>query len=302
VRRQHRIVGLSSYRDCDEAAGSRPDAWKTRLFRACQQLRSRPGLQSWAAARDIPFHDYLCEDTKAFEVWLQALQPDLLITCEAPVLPESVFTIPRLGTINIHYSLLPEYRGGSPLLWQVIDGSSEGGVSVHFIDAGIDTGPLIEQVMLPLPQGASATRLGQLMEARAATALQRALDKICTPGFQPREPGKGRTAFARNISQPSLVEFIDWNEWPIEKIWRVLRYIEYWPANHGIPAGWRQLCRWKVEGILRAKSRTPGGAPWSLQPVGHYLQLHCRQGSIRLSPRLHPPVLLKRTLAAIRPA
>ncbi len=70
---------------------------------------------------------------------------DLLLVCRFEILRAPVFTAPRWGTLNVHSALLPAYRGVHPVSWALVDGAAETGVTVHGIDAGVDTGPIVAQ-------------------------------------------------------------------------------------------------------------------------------------------------------------
>ncbi len=287
VARQHALVGVATDDSggCAGVSGLLREVWSG--------LRGEPSLQLWAAWRGIPLHHYRRERAEAFADWLHRLEPDLLVTCKAPLLPASVFTLPRHGAINIHYSLLPAYRGGSPLLWQVVNGETQGGVTIHYIDAGIDTGPVLRQAPLPLPPGATAGQLEHLLGKLAATLLADALAAVAAgeQGVALARP-TDQTVFARNIEQASLVDFIDWDDWPLEKIWRVLRFMAFWPASHGIPPGWPRLLRWRVGDIVSRDAVLPAGG-WRIDTVGRRLLLRTRRGAIELRPSIHPPTLLR---------
>lgn len=82
---------------------------------------------------------------------LQALQPDLLLVWSyTMLLPGGVLAIPRLGAVNVHGGLLPEYRGGHVMNWAIANGERETGVTLAFIDEGIDTGPVIAERRFPI--------------------------------------------------------------------------------------------------------------------------------------------------------
>ncbi len=282
----HRLVGVAT--DDPPPTGGRR---ATRYLRAgWQRLRADRPLADWAAGRGLPCFHYHAGDAQGFAAWLRRLDADLLITCKAPLLPETVFDAPRLGAINIHYSLLPNYRGGSPLLWQVVHAESEGGVTIHRIDAGIDTGPLLVQRAVPLPAGASSRELDRLLAGVAAQLLPEAIDKVARGERGRPPPPMPGAVFAPNPGHPSLLAFIDWRRWPLERIWRVLRFMEYWPVTQGVPAGWRRLLRWRVGGIVSSR---PGPDDWRLRPAGLRLRLETRRGEIELIPRLHLPTLVR---------
>ena len=81
---------------------------------------------------------------------LRALAPDLAVIDGTYILKESVFSLPRLGAINLHCGRLPEYRGAPPAFWELYNGEREVGVTVHWVTAGVDEGPIIRQELVPL--------------------------------------------------------------------------------------------------------------------------------------------------------
>ena len=81
---------------------------------------------------------------------LRALQADLQIVVAFRMLPEVVWQMPRLGTFNLHASLLPQYRGAAPINWAVINGETETGITTFFLKHEIDTGEIIDQVRVPI--------------------------------------------------------------------------------------------------------------------------------------------------------
>lgn len=83
---------------------------------------------------------------EAFIEELRSLQADLQIVVAFRMLPEIVWNMPRLGTFNLHASLLPQYRGAAPINWAVINGDTETGITTFFLKHEIDTGEIIQQV------------------------------------------------------------------------------------------------------------------------------------------------------------
>lgn len=81
---------------------------------------------------------------------LRALKADLQIVVAFRMLPEVVWNMPRLGTFNLHASLLPQYRGAAPINWAVINGDTETGITTFFLKHEIDTGEIIDQVKVPI--------------------------------------------------------------------------------------------------------------------------------------------------------
>jgi methionyl-tRNA formyltransferase len=104
---------------------------------------------------------------------LQALQPDLQVVVAFRMLPEIVWRLPRLGTFNLHASLLPDYRGAAPINWAIINGETKTGVTTFFIDEKIDTGEIILQKEVEiLPEDNASSLHDKLMIAGAGLVLK----------------------------------------------------------------------------------------------------------------------------------
>ncbi|HPB03932.1 MAG TPA: methionyl-tRNA formyltransferase, partial [Bacteroidaceae bacterium] len=122
---------------------------------------------------------------------LRALCADLHIVVAFRMLPKAVWAMPRLGTFNLHASLLPQYRGAAPINWAIINGETETGVTTFFLDHEIDTGDIIDQVKVPInPDDNAGTLHDKLMEI-GAELVSRTVDDIIT----------GRV---RTMSQPDI--------------------------------------------------------------------------------------------------
>ena len=96
---------------------------------------------------------FLIQDKKdqGYRMFVEACKPDLIVSAGFPlILKQDVLTIPPLGAINIHGSYLPFYRGPQPLEWQMINGEPFAGVTIHYMDEGIDTGNILAQDKLPI--------------------------------------------------------------------------------------------------------------------------------------------------------
>ena len=89
---------------------------------------------------------------EAFIEALRAWQADLQIVVAFRMLPQVVWDMPRLGTFNLHASLLPQYRGAAPINWAVMNGDTETGITTFFLQHEIDTGEVIQQVKVPIAE------------------------------------------------------------------------------------------------------------------------------------------------------
>src|SRR5262249_43176407 len=117
---------------------------------------------------------------------LATLQPDLhLVWSHSMLLSPEVLQVPRLGSVNVHGGLLPEYRGGHVMQWAMINGQQETGVTLHHIDEHLDTGPIIAQRRFPIAPDDDARSLRQKLRQTGASLLSEWLPAILA-GNAPR--------------------------------------------------------------------------------------------------------------------
>ena len=110
-------------------------------------------LELAAKKLGVKFSRYSEINCHTFQRELTLLAPDLLITCHfQKILDENIIKIPKVGCINLHPSLLPRYRGMAPQHWSIINGDSETGITIHFIDSGVDTGKIIIQKKIKIDE------------------------------------------------------------------------------------------------------------------------------------------------------
>src|SRR6478672_11723417 len=142
---------------------------------------------------------------------IRALNPDLIVVMAyGQILPRDVLEIPRIACLNLHASLLPRHRGAAPIQAAIAAGDPETGITVMYMDEGLDTGDLFLQeslTILPNDTGGSLhDRLAQL----APKALAKALDQLAN-GAAPRRPqNAARATYAPRLSREAGL--IDWSE------------------------------------------------------------------------------------------
>ncbi|HEY1663931.1 MAG TPA: methionyl-tRNA formyltransferase [Verrucomicrobiae bacterium] len=210
---------------------------------------------------------------------LRELKPDLIVVVAyGQILPQAILDLPKAGCINVHTSLLPKYRGASPIQSALLNGESETGVTIMKMDAGLDTGPILTQRPLPiLPEDNSQTlhdRLAQLgAELLAGTIPDYVAGKI-SPHPQPAEG----VSYAAKIKKEDGK--IDWTQ-PAKKILDRMRAFTPWP---GVFATFRQDAKplllkiWKAEIIGRSG---PAGEVLQADKTG--IVIACGTEAMRIS-------------------
>lgn len=109
---------------------------------------------------------------------LEALKADLFVVVAFRMLPEIVWNMPPKGTINLHASLLPEYRGAAPINWAIIQGETSTGVTTFFIEQEIDTGMVIEREALTISENETAGELHDRLMYLGKTLVQKSVQQI----------------------------------------------------------------------------------------------------------------------------
>ena len=135
-------------------------------------------VKGFAERHQLPLAQPTNLKSAAFAKTLRAWAPDLQVVVAFRMLPESVWALPPLGTVNVHGSLLPAYRGAAPIHWAVINGERETGVTVFALRHAIDTGDVLLQRRAPIgPDETTGEVYGRLMHL-GAEALVEAVDLL----------------------------------------------------------------------------------------------------------------------------
>jgi methionyl-tRNA formyltransferase len=169
--------------------------------------------------------------------------PDLIVVVAyGNYLPRPLWELPRCGTINLHPSLLPKYRGAAPIPRAILSGESETGVTILYIGDGLDAGDIIAQEKMPIPPAATSKSLGiQLAEAGSRLLLKAVCD--ISSGSATRTPQDGESAtLAPKLSKSEGL--IDWHSSAIDLARRVRAFYP-WPGayTHFTSQGKRMLLK-----------------------------------------------------------
>lgn len=161
---------------------------------------------------------------------LRSYDADIIIVAAfGQILPEEILNMPRYGCVNVHASLLPKYRGAAPIQWAVINGDKVSGVTTMRMDAGLDTGDMIEKVEVTLdPEETGGSLFDRLADAGA---------KLCVHTMAQIEAGtaqyeKQQESEATHVGMiKKQMGNIDWSR-PAEEIERLIRGLNPWPSAY----------------------------------------------------------------------
>lgn len=160
---------------------------------------------------------------------LRAFAADIaVVVAYGQILPQSVLDVPRLGCLNIHASLLPRHRGASPIQAAIREGDAETGVTIMYMDAGLDTGDVLTMDRLAIVANETGGGLHDKLAAMAPAGLERALD-LLADGKAPRVPqDKALATHCGKLTRAAGK--IDWQKGAVE-LARMIRAYNPWPGT-----------------------------------------------------------------------
>jgi methionyl-tRNA formyltransferase len=209
---------------------------------------------------------------------LRKLQPDLIVVAAyGQILPQAILDLARFGSLNVHTSLLPKYRGAAPIQWAILDDEPVTGVTIMKMDAGLDTGDILTQQTTPIHPEDNSQSLHDRLATIGATLLTQTIRDYVAGKITPSpQPAEGAT-YARKITKED--GRIDWTQ-PARALWNRWRAFTPWPGvfTHLPAQPHPQLLKiWQCE--IADRSGTPGEI---LQADKTGIIVACGQQSLRL--------------------
>jgi methionyl-tRNA formyltransferase len=169
---------------------------------------------------------------------LRAFRPDVqVVVAYGQILPRAVIDLAPLGTVNVHGSLLPRYRGAAPVQWAILNGEAETGVSTMLIDEGMDTGPILLTRATPIGKDEVAPSLEGRLAGMGAELLVETLAGLEQGTLRPTPQDDALASYARIIRKED--GRLDWTQ-PALALERRVRALQPWPGTFTTFGG-RQL-------------------------------------------------------------
>jgi len=203
---------------------------------------------------------------------IRALGAELgVVVAYGKLLPKDVLTASKLGFLNVHFSLLPKYRGAAPIQWALINGETETGVTLFWLDEGMDTGPIFLQKKITIQPEDDADSLRNKLVELGVTALDEALGWI-EKGQIKRDSQQGEPSKAPMLKKED--GRIHWEK-SAESIWNQLRGMTPWPGVH---AGRLKILR--ANPVYESEKAEPGTIIRLVSEEGPVVK--CGQNSLTL--------------------
>lgn len=209
-----------------------------------------------ALARMIPVLQPKKVREPEFVETLRKIGPDVIVVAAfGQIISKEILEMPRYGCINVHASLLPAYRGAAPIQWAVINGDKESGVTIMRMNEGLDTGDMIDKVVVPLDENETGGSLFDKLSAAGAKLCAEVLEKLenGTAVFE-KQPELSTTDYAAMIDKK--MGKINW-ERPAKEIEQLIRGLNPWPSAYTFMKG-KSLKLWTAFVVYEEREAVPG--------------------------------------------
>jgi len=172
---------------------------------------------------------------------LVALSPDLIIvSAYGQILSQSILDIPRLGSVNVHASLLPNWRGAAPIQASILNGETVTGITIMLMDAGMDTGPILSQAELEIEAEETGGELASRLSLLGAELLLDTLPGYINGEIRPSPQEDDEATYAPMIQRSDGL--LDFNK-SADLLERQVRAYEPWPTSYLVWEGRRIVVR-----------------------------------------------------------
>ena len=168
-------------------------------------------VKEYALAKGLTVYQPQKVKTPEFVELLHELQPELIVVAAfGQFLSKEILELPKYGCINVHASLLPKYRGAAPIQYAIIKGEKKSGVTIMQMDIGMDTGAMLDKVVVPIAENTTMGELHDALREQGAALLLEVIDKIAA-GTAVAEPQDDAQATYATLLDRSM-EHIDWSK------------------------------------------------------------------------------------------
>ena len=201
-------------------------------------------VKEYAESKNIKVYqpEKIRKDEELYET-LKSLKPDVIVVVAfGQILPQKILDIPKYGSVNVHGSLLPKYRGAAPIQWAIISGEKVTGITTMYMDAGMDTGDMIQKAEVKIEDDDNFGTLYEKMKVKGGELIVQTLEKIAD-GVAPRVKQPDDFTLAPMIEK--TLGNIDWNN-NSEDIRNLVRGLNPMPGAYTNIDG-QKMKIWRVE-------------------------------------------------------
>lgn len=237
-----------------------------------KHILTAPPVKVCAEMYGIPVYQPVTLKDGTAEEILKKLAPDVIaVVAYGKILPAAVLKIPKYGCINGHASLLPKYRGASPIQWCIVSGEKKTGVTTMLMDEGMDTGDILETAETEIGAEETADALFERLSVISAELMVYTLEKLARGELTPRRQCESEATYAPIIKKE--MAFIDFKKSDAEEICCAVRGYYSWPCAYFFLGGKRIKV---IKSENAGKASSPAGTVISSRGE---LVIACRNGT-----------------------
>jgi len=166
-------------------------------------------IKKYAEKLNIPIFQPNNLKDKNFISTIKEIKPDIYVVVAYKILPESILSIPVLGAVNLHASLLPKYRGAAPIYHAILNGEEYTGITTFIIQNKVDTGNILLQQKLGIKENATSGEIFEILSQMGAKLIIKTLDGLSDDTITPKEQNDKLASFAPKIKIDHCK--INWN-------------------------------------------------------------------------------------------
>lgn len=261
IKSEHEVIAVYSQPDRPAGRG--------------RKLRASP-VKEVALEHDIPVYQPESLKDKDAQDELRALNADVMVVAAyGLLLPQAVLDIPRFGCLNIHASLLPRWRGAAPIQRAIAAGDKESGITIMQMNAGLDTGDILQLSACPITEQDSGGSLHDKLAEIGATAILETLENVANNTLNPVAQDDALATYAHKLDKKEAQ--INWQD-SAENIGRMIRAFNPWPVAYTQLED-KTLRIWQAK-VLELDSKEPAGTVITCDKKG--IDISCGEGVLRI--------------------
>ena len=250
ISSRHEVVGVVTQPDKPKGRGN--------------AIQMSP-VKECALQHEIPVYQPVRAREESFVEQMRALKPDVMVVIAfGQILNQELLDLPKFGCVNIHASLLPKYRGASPIQWAVINGDEETGITTMQMAAGMDTGDILETAVIKLDKKETGGSLFDRLSLMGGDLILSTLDKLEAGTIQAVPQDGAQATYVKKI--PKSMGEIDWTMSAVA-IERLVRGLNPWPSAYTHWNG-KMLKIWEAE-VLPQSADAKKGEPAEVLEADH---------------------------------
>lgn len=260
---KHEIVGVVTQPDRPKGRGNK--------------LLMTP-VKEYALSQGLEVYQPQKVKTEEFVQVLRGLAPQLIVVAAfGQFLSREILELPQYGCINVHASLLPKYRGAAPIQYAIIKGEKESGVTIMKMDIGMDTGAMLDKVVVPIAENTTMGELHDALRTQGATLLLKVIDDIAA-GTAKAEPQNNDEATYATLLDRSM-EHIDWTK-SAQEVHNLIRGFNPAPSTFTKLPNGKSLKLW---GSRLTDKRTADAAGTVVETTKHSFFVACGAGVLEIT-------------------